>query len=210
MTGLPRVRIDDLLLHPRDADLIVATHGRSFYIADDITPLQQLASQGAAPKVFDPRPAVLWKNDREATRRATAKQFRGENPQGGTAISFLASAAGEATITILDNTGKPFRTHKVAAQAGLNRWQWDLLGDAPPLTPEQQALLAQFAGRGGAGPTGVPFVAGGGGGRGGGGRGGFAPGGPLVSVGTYVVRVALGGQTLTTAVTVLEDVWMVK
>ena len=97
MTGLPRVRIDDLLIHPRDADLIVATHGRSFYIADDITPLQQLGTrEPALRKLFDPRPAVLWKNDREATRRATAKQFRGENPQGGTAIRFLAPSAGEA------------------------------------------------------------------------------------------------------------------
>ncbi len=90
------------------------------------------------------------------------------------------------------------------------------MGDAPQLTPEQQAQLAQVAGRGGGGgrgggPTGVPFVAGGGGGGGGGGgRGGSAPGGALVAPGTYVVRVALGGQTMTTAVTVLEDVWMVK
>jgi hypothetical protein len=58
---------------------------------------------------------------------------------------------------------------------------------------------------------GVFFVAGGGGGGGGGGgRGGGAPAGALVSPGTYVVRIALGGQTLTTSVTVLEDVWMVK
>ena len=215
LTGLPRVRIDDLLIHPRDADLIVATHGRSFYIADDITALQQLGSATAGPRVFDPRPAVLWKNDREATRRATAKQFRGENPQGGTAISFLASSPGEATITIQDGTGRTIRTQKVAAQAGLNRWQWDLRGDAPPLTPEQQAQLAQFAGRGGGGrgtePAGVPFVAGGGGGGGGGGgRGAAAPAGALATPGTYVVRVAVGGQNLTTAVTVLEDVWMVK
>ncbi len=216
MTGLPRVRLDDLLIHPREADLIVATHGRSFWIADDITPLQQLTAQATAPKVFDPRPAVLWKNDREATRRTTARQFRAENPQGGTAISFLAAAPGDATIAIVDSAGRTLRTQKVAAQAGLNRWQWDLMGDPPPLTPEQQALLAQFAGRGGGGggggrgggPTGVPFVAGGGGG--GGGRGGPALGGALVTPGTYIVRVSVGGQTLTTSVTVLEDVWMVK
>ena len=43
MTGLPTVRIDDILVHPRDNDLIVGTHGRSIWIIDDITPLQQLA-----------------------------------------------------------------------------------------------------------------------------------------------------------------------
>ena len=42
MNNLPTVRVDDILVHPRDNDLIVATHGRSVWIADDITPLQQL------------------------------------------------------------------------------------------------------------------------------------------------------------------------
>jgi hypothetical protein len=46
MTGLPTVRVDDILIHPRDRDLIIATHGRSLWIADDITPLEQLAAQG--------------------------------------------------------------------------------------------------------------------------------------------------------------------
>ena len=213
MTGLPRVRIDDVLIHPRESDLIVATHGRSFYIADDITPLQQLGAR-TAPKLFDPRPAVLWKNDREATRRVTARQFRGDNPQGGTAVSFLAAAPGEARIQILDQSGRVLRTQTIQAQAGMNRWQWDVMTDAPPLTPEQTAQLAQFAARGGGGgrgggPTGVPFVAGGGGG-GGGGRGGPVFGGALVSPGTYLVRLTLGSQTMTSSVTVLEDVWMVK
>jgi photosystem II stability/assembly factor-like uncharacterized protein len=216
MTGLPRVRIDDLMIHPREADLIVATHGRSFWIADDITPLQQLASRPASGAVlFDPRPAVLWKNDREATRRVTARQFRGDNPQGGTAISFVAPSAGDVRIEILNEAGQSVRTQTVAATAGLNRWQWDLQGNPPQLTPEQQAQLAQFAARGGGGgrggqPTGVPFVAGGGGGRGGGGGFGPAAGGGLVTPGTYRVRVTVGGQTLTTAVTVIDDVWMTK
>ena len=42
MNNLPTVRVDDILVHPRDSDLIVATHGRSVWIADDITPLQQM------------------------------------------------------------------------------------------------------------------------------------------------------------------------
>ena len=44
MNGYPTVRTDDILVHPRDNDLIVATHGRSVWIADDITPLQQLTA----------------------------------------------------------------------------------------------------------------------------------------------------------------------
>ena len=56
MTGLPTVRIDDILVHPRDNDLIVATHGRSFYIVDDITSLQALSDKAMAADVtlFDP------------------------------------------------------------------------------------------------------------------------------------------------------------
>jgi len=49
MSGLPAVRVDDLLIHPRENDLIVGTHGRGIYILDDITPLQQLSSS----KVLD-------------------------------------------------------------------------------------------------------------------------------------------------------------
>jgi hypothetical protein len=59
----------------------------------------------------------------------------------------------------------------------------------------------------------VPFVAGrggfgGGGGGGGGGFGGGAPLGPIVEPGVYLVRITIGGQTLTSSVSVLEDIWM--
>jgi hypothetical protein len=46
MNGLPTVRVDDVMVHPRDNDLILGTHGRSIWIIDDITALQQLAEQG--------------------------------------------------------------------------------------------------------------------------------------------------------------------
>ena len=41
---LPSISVVDLVVHPRDNDLVIATHARGFYILDDITPLQQLAS----------------------------------------------------------------------------------------------------------------------------------------------------------------------
>src|SRR6185312_3899465 len=58
MGDYPTVRTDDILIHPRDGDLIVATHGRSVWIADDITPLEQLTPQVAAQDaaLFDVRP----------------------------------------------------------------------------------------------------------------------------------------------------------
>jgi photosystem II stability/assembly factor-like uncharacterized protein len=205
--GMPRVRIDDLLIHPRDNDLIVATHGRSFWIADDISPLQQLGrTASGTAAVFEPRAAIKWKNDTMMARTVTQKQFRGQNPQGGTAISFWTRAdAGDAKVEILDQRGETLRTLTVPAKAGLNRVQWDLRADPPQQSGNQAAAAAAAAarfgggGRGGrgGGPTGVPFVAGG---RGGGGS-------AMVDAGTYMVRITVGGQTLTTSVQVMDDVW---
>src|SRR5439155_19990598 len=54
MSNYPTVRTDDILIHPRENDLIVATHGRSVWIVDDSTPLQQLTAD------FQPQDAVLF------------------------------------------------------------------------------------------------------------------------------------------------------
>src|SRR4029453_10888905 len=51
MTGLPTVRVDDLLIHPRDNDLIAGTHGRGVWIIDDITPLQRMDEKTLAGDV---------------------------------------------------------------------------------------------------------------------------------------------------------------
>jgi hypothetical protein len=251
MTGLPSVRVDDLLIHPRDRDLIVATHGRSIWIADDITPLEQMASApGTTLKLFDPRPAVQWKNDTEAMRRVTGRQFRGTNPQGGTALTFWSqSDAADAKLEILEN-GQVIRTIAAPARAGMNRIQWDMRRDpaaagaagrgggggggrgagggggrgaeppsqVSPTAPQPQPGVVGGAGgqtpggggRGGGAGTGVPFTTGGGGGGGGGFGGGGGGGGALVDPGTYLVRLTAGGQTLTTSVVVLEDIWMKK
>ena len=108
----------------------------------------------------------------------------------------------------------------VDLKAGMNRFQWTMRGPAPPApatTGGRGAATGAEApvaagGRGGrGGVTGVPFVADGGRGGGGGGGGGFgfgAPLGALVEPGTYMVRLTVGSQTLTSSVTVLEDIWM--
>ncbi len=185
MNGLPTVRVDDILVHPRDGDLIVATHGRSVWIADDITPLQQrTAAVGAEDAVlFDIRPAVAWLNDQQAGDRIAGQRvFVGENAPRGTAISYYlkAAATGDVKLTITDPSGKVIRTLDGTREAGLNRVQWNL---SP--TPAQ------------------------GGGGGGGGGGGFGFGGPpAVEPGTYLVTLSVGGRTWTKPVTVLQDQWL--
>ncbi len=115
MNGLPTVRIDDILVHPRDNDLIVATHGRSIYIMDDISALQQMPSTTATADdvVFDVRPAVAWTTDiQRAVLAEGAKLFRAQNPARGSAISYWLKAEPETDvrITITDITGREIRT----------------------------------------------------------------------------------------------------
>ena len=206
--GMPNVRVDDILIHPRDRDLIVATHARSIWIMDDITPLEQLAAKTGDVVLFDPRPAIQWKNDMSAMKgEVPMKLWKGDNPQGGTAISIMAkSAMGAGKVEFLQN-GNVVSTMDVDVKAGMNRFQWGMTGSGAqgaqgaPGAPGGQGGGGNFGGRGG-GPTGVPFVAGGG-------RGGFGGGGnTMLDPGTYVVRLTIGDKTYTSTVTLVEDVWM--
>src|SRR5258705_13978885 len=82
MTALPVMRVDEVLVHPRDNDLILSSHGRSVWIMDDITPLQALNPTNMAMEVafFEPRSAVLWKQDIRMRRSVTGNHnFEGEN-----------------------------------------------------------------------------------------------------------------------------------
>jgi photosystem II stability/assembly factor-like uncharacterized protein len=178
MTGLPYVRIDDILVHPRDNDLIIGTHGRSIWILDDITPLQQLSEQVMTTEnhVFAVRPAVAFLTDTQKTVSVeSAKHFRGQNPERGTAITYYLKAAAPAdvTITINDVTGRTIRTLEGPKEAGLHRVQWNLASGPPPGARGGQAA----------------------GGRGGGGRGG-GRGGPPVAAGTYLVKVMVGEKMI--------------
>jgi hypothetical protein len=203
MNNYPTVRTDDILIHPRDGDLIAATHGRSIWIADDITPLQQWNAQVAASDatLFDVRPAVAYLSDiRLDVSTGGEKQFEGENPQRGTAIQFYVKSAGEVKVAIADQSGRPVCENTVKAAAGINRVQWSLV--APLLNPPA-------GGRGGGGRGGAP----GGGLAAGsctaatGGRGG---GGAAAAPGSYVAKLTVNGREYSKPVTVLEDKWMTE
>ncbi len=182
MNNFPTVRTDDIMVHPRDGDLIVGTHGRGIWIADDITPLQQLtpAVLSADATLFDPRPAVAWLNDRKLGQQVTGQQvFRGENAPRGAFISYhlRAAAGGDVKITISDVTGRVIANLTGTKDAGINRVLWNLAPDQP------------------AGAVG-------GGGRGGGG------GAPSVPPGVYKVTLLVNGVSLVKTIEVLEDRWM--
>ncbi len=234
MTNLPVVRVDDLLIHPRDNDLIVGTHGRGIWICDDISPLQQMNEKALAADthLFDIRPGTNWLNDITYSRAGGGqKVFRGENAPQGTAISYYlkAAPAGDVKLTVSDITGKIVRTVTATKQVGLNRLQWNLRGDAPQRPAGFGPPGAAGAGQPAANPTAANPTAGGqpaaapgqtppagqpagqggpGGGQGGGGgfggRGG-ANFGPALEPGTYLVKLSVDGKELTTKVVIEAD-----
>jgi hypothetical protein len=218
MPNLPVGRVDEVVVHPRENDLILASHGYSIWVMDDISALQAMTPDAlkAPATLFQPREAVLWKNDRRlSTEIPGSKWWQGENAPRGTAITYhLGTAASTALITIVNTaTGEAVRTCLGTTGAGLNRVQWTL-------TPDPGAGGgAGFGGGGGgrgqqaaapAAPTGPqPCDTGAGGGRGFGGGGGRGGGGGGIGAGVYRVTLSIDGKDVgNKTFTVLEDTWM--
>jgi len=131
MPNLPVVRIDDVLVHPRDNDLVLDTPGPSVWILDDVSALQAMTPEvmGRDMQLFGPRQAVSWKRNMLRSRAVTGnKNWTGENAPPGTAIQYyLADAAGEVGLQITDAiTGEVVRDLEATGTAGLNRVQWNL------------------------------------------------------------------------------------
>ena len=184
MNGLPVVRVDDVLVHPRDGDLVLATHGRGVMVMDDVTPLQQLTGQVAGEDifVFEPREAVLWTQDRRLSRSVTGdKVLRGENAEPGVAIHYwLREASGDLQLTVTDlATGELFRDLEPVGNSGINRVQWDLRGNPRETRPGEGGGF-RFGGRQG----------------------------PMARPGLYRVTLAVDGREVEVTVSVVEDRWM--
>lgn len=144
--GMPTVATQDLVIHPRDGDLIAGTHGRSLFVLDDITPLQQLtpAVRAQPAHLFAPRTATIWENVSRGGQRGHF-WFAGENPptirntssvpragfaNGAMLSYYLAAPTPGATLEIADLDGRRTRRVPLPATAGIQRWVWDLRFDA--------------------------------------------------------------------------------
>jgi len=158
--NLPTVRIDEITLHPRDNALILATHGRSIWILDQIAPFQEYAAaQAAEAKLYTPAPTVMYR--RPATDRNYEfwgdQTFFGENPPQAAVIAWqLKNTVGAVKLTITDATGKEVREISGTVLANSNKagYQaacWDL---------RVQPLPAPVAGQRGAGGRGAADAAG--------------------------------------------------
>jgi photosystem II stability/assembly factor-like uncharacterized protein len=180
--NLPTVPVYEIVFHPRDNDMILATHGRSIWILDDATPLRQYPDAIKSDAfLFDMRPAMQFNpaNDRGFV---TDKPFFGKNPTYGAPISFyLAKTQTNVALRIRDASGTQVREItgndlRDARGAGVNRVYWDL----------RHQPLAPLAGQ-------PPQGGGGGGGFGGGGNNG-----PNVLPGEYRVTLVVDGKDAAT------------
>lgn len=183
--NMPNTPVHDMVI--KDNDLVVATHGRAFYIMDNITPLREMAADAmnADAHLFTPGTAI-----------------RGS--RGGLTVDYWLKTApqGPLTIEVSDSGGKVIRTFTgragaaeegadtgggrggrggfgggaaaPTATAGLNRFNWDLRTDPPSQVPG----AVYWAGRGG---------------------------GAVVTTGTYNLKLTVGGQSYTSKFEVKTD-----
>jgi len=112
--NLPTAPIHDLVV--KDDDLVVATHGRSFWVLDDITPLQQISAQAASGDFYLYKPRMTYRT--RAGGGFGAPAGAGENPPNGAIIYYWLKAEPkeEVTLEILDSQGKLVR--KFSGRAG--------------------------------------------------------------------------------------------
>jgi photosystem II stability/assembly factor-like uncharacterized protein len=146
--NLPRVPIHDLIV--KNDDLVVATHGRSFWILDDLTPVRQFSDDIGKKDVhlYTPQTAYRMQNP-GGEDRPKKPLLTGQNPPAGAVIDFYVKEIpkGETTIEILDGSGQVIRKYssmktqvpdeppdpddkkpekEIKVEAGLNRFVWDL------------------------------------------------------------------------------------
>jgi photosystem II stability/assembly factor-like uncharacterized protein len=175
--GIPAAPVRDLVVHPRDHDLVVGTHGRAIYILDDVRPLRAVAADPSildqSLHLFPPPPAVQVEIAERIGYRSTGHaMFFGENPPFGALLTlWVGEEHGEGTahVAVLDRAGDTVRTLDVSVQAGMNRFTWDMRRDAPAD----------------------------------GGR--YGPSGPLVLPGTYRVEATVGEEISGTDLEVRSD-----
>jgi photosystem II stability/assembly factor-like uncharacterized protein len=203
---LPHTSVRDLIVH--ENDVIVATHGRGFWILDDVEPLRELAARrlGQAPYLFAPALTYRVRRSTNTDTPLPPEEPTGENPPDGAIIDYaLAARAQRVVITIYDGAGRLVRSYASdesapppiphldkpaywerpflapSTVAGMHRFVWDLR-DTPPRSFEQDLPISAV-------PHDTPRV----------------PQGPLVVPGRYIVRLDVDGTTLRRSVRVVMD-----
>ncbi len=136
--NMPNVGVHDLVIHPRENDLVVGTNGRGFFIAD-ISPLQEYTPDVAARDVylFAIEPEVQWVMSSQ--RAVSAQNFAGENEPYGAVVNYHLrdAVAGGASVRIYDGT-RLINVLSGTAAAGFNQVIWPMTR-RQPRSPEEIA-----------------------------------------------------------------------
>ncbi len=205
--------VRDLIV--KDDDVVAATHGRGFWILDDITPLRQIDARTAEADAVLFKPATAWRVrwNMNTDTPLPPDEPAGLNPPEGAIINYClkAKAAGPVTLEILRLDGRLVRRYSSAdvvapipdpstaplplywyrapqalsAEAGLHRFMWDV--------HYQPMSGAGGGGRGGLPIAAVPYNT------------VMAPTTPWVGPGTYTVRLTVDGKSFTQPITVKAD-----
>jgi photosystem II stability/assembly factor-like uncharacterized protein len=131
----PNVAVRDLAIHPRDKDLVIATHGRGIWIIDDLTPLRALTPETLAKEAafIEARPTVQQMPANGGWPSGDA-EFVGDNPSDEAVITYYQQKRhifGDLKIEILDANGKVLSTVPGSMRRGLNRATWSMRLKAP-------------------------------------------------------------------------------
>jgi photosystem II stability/assembly factor-like uncharacterized protein len=175
---MPNVAVRDLVVHPRDHDLIVATHGRGLWVLDDITPLRALTPETLAKD-------ALFVQARSSVQRVPAQGgwangdaiFVGPNPPDEAIITYYQKRRhifGDLKIEVFDEAGKLLGVIPSSKRRGLNRATWSMRLK-PPKVPTAAS-----------GAFGATF-------------------GPRVLPGTYTVKMTRDKEVYTTQLPVIID-----
>jgi hypothetical protein len=131
--GFPTVPVHDLKIHPRDRELVVATHGRSLWVVD-VAPLQQLTAPviaaGPAPRLFEPAPGLQYGSRPVASGIGGEYHghswFRGDNKPFGAEITYYnPSMTDMVRIAFINERGDTVQTVSGSGAAGLQRVFWN-------------------------------------------------------------------------------------
>jgi photosystem II stability/assembly factor-like uncharacterized protein len=145
-SGLPPVAAHDMVIHPRDNDLVVATHSRGIFILEDLNPLVGLAEAATRhATVFAPKEATIISMG-SGPSVPGHRSYEAPNPPNGAVISYmLGQGAGEVSLVILDGSGTVVRNLRTASSPGLHRVVWDLRMNAPaPQAPSQPVFPGNY------------------------------------------------------------------
>ena len=147
---LPSVAVRDLAIHPRDHDLVIATHGRGIWIVDDITPLRKLTPSTLAKEAefIEGKPVVQripagggWPEG-DAT-------FAGDNPPDAAVITFYQKKRhifGDMKLEVFDAQGNLVSTIPSSKRRGLNRVVWSMRMKAPKVPSAASAAFSAAVG----------------------------------------------------------------